>query len=92
VLLILIGLFMPHQNWTGYTLFGVAIIIFLVILYQVGGVVGYTVLGWLGDWWPLIVGLGFIVAVIAIMFGKGKEKPQTPAEKIFPYLFGGKEK
>lgn len=89
VLLILIGLVMPHQNWVGFLLFGVSALIFVIILYQSGGGAGSGILYWLENSWPLLVGLGFIIAVIAIMFGKGRrpDKPQLPPYVNFPAIF-----
>jgi len=75
VLLILAGLFMDSEKaGIMVTLMVIGIIIFIVILVQTAGAVGWSSAYWWYDNWTTIAGVLFILIVIGIIVGGSKEK------------------
>ena len=86
VILILVGLFLPNQGWVGYVLFGVSALIVLVILYQSAGVAGSNYLYWFENYWPLLVGLIFIIVVVVLLTREKGTKQAKTLGDILPFL------
>ncbi len=89
IIMILVGLFLPNQGWVGYVLFGISSLIVLVILYQSAGATGSNYLYWLEGYWPLLIGVIFIIVVI-VLITRDKTTPATPKTlgNVLPQLFG----
>lgn len=85
VILIMLGLFLPNQGWVGYLLFGISSLIVLVILYQSFGETGSGIFYWLESYWPLLVGVIFIIIVI-VLLTREKETTQKTLGDILPHL------
>ncbi len=79
VLLILVGLFIdPQKSWLMYTLLGVGVVIFLVVIINTAGDLGWPAAYWWYDNWPTVaMGVLFLV-VIGVIVGSGSKKPSTP--------------
>ncbi len=99
IAIILLGLFATQKTWMTYTFFGIAAVIFITVLVQSSGAIGWSTSGWLGrvywpDWIPLIV----IIVLIAVVIGASipkKEKSQDTSSGFMRVLDqigkGGKE-
>ena len=90
-LLILAGLFFdPRNKLVNYSLLAVGIIIFLVVLIQTFGWVGWTSGFLLYDSWPTIVMVIIVLAVLALIFNsvgpKRTKTQQPPYEPIWAQL------
>ena len=85
VILILVGMFLPNESWTGYLLFGVSSVIVLVILYQSAGEAGSGILYWFQNNLPWIIGLIFVIVVIVLLTRNKDDKTIKPAAGIFPF-------
>ena len=77
IAIILLGLFTTQRTWMTYTFFGIAAVIFVVVLVQSSGAIGWSTYGWLGriywpNWLPLIV----IIVLIAVVIGASVPKKQ----------------
>ena len=76
IILIILSLFMPKENWVIYSLFGVGAITVIIILAQSFEILGWGATGNLAFWWqnnwPLVIGIAFIVIIIAIIVNAGK--------------------
>lgn len=85
-ILIIMGLFIPKATWVPYVLFGVSAVIVIVILVQSGDIFGGGIGYWFADYWPLIVGLVFIVVLVAAIVGSssGKTNTEVPGP-FFPW-------
>ena len=69
---ILLEFFMVgDEGWTKYIYFGIGVIIFLVILFNMSDDFGWGYYWW-SEYWAVILGLAFIVAIIAIVMKPGK--------------------
>ena len=86
VILVMLGLFLPNQAWTGYLLFGVSALITLVILYQSAGEAGSGVIYWFENYWPLLAGLLFIVIVIVLLTREKSTEGAKTLGDILPHL------
>ncbi len=87
IVLILLGLFMPKQNWMAYVLFGVATLVLIIVLVKTAGSIGWYGGYWWSDNWQLVAGAIFILVVIGIIVGASNpstEKVETP---LFKKLF-----
>lgn len=87
ILFILMGLFLdpehPAMNWI---LFGVGAIIFIVVLVQSAGAMGWSAGYWWQDNWVTIIGVVIVIAlVIAVIASSTKKTP------IFPKPIWGRE-
>jgi hypothetical protein len=80
------GLFLPKATWVPYVLFGVSALIVAVILIQSGDVFGSDIGYWFSSNWPLIVGLLFIIILVAVVIGASKADPNKPAEVPGPFF------
>ena len=84
VVLILLGIFFPKENWVNYTLLGIAGVIVVVILIQTAGATGWSTGQWWADNWPMVAGAIFILVVIGVIVGgssPSKEFKDTPFMK-----------
>lgn len=61
-----------RDNWTRFVYFGIGAIIFLVILNNLSDDFGFGFYWW-NEYWPLIIGAIFVIAIIGIVVG-GKDK------------------
>jgi hypothetical protein len=86
VILILLGLFLPNQAWVGYVLFGISALTILVILYQSAQGFGSNIFYWLGDYWPLLFGIGFVILVIVLITREKKQTTPKTLGEILPHL------
>lgn len=78
-LLILAGLFFdPRNKLINYSLLAVGVIIFLVVLIQTFGWVGWTSGFLLYDSWPTIVMVIIVLAVLALIFNSVGPKKRLP--------------
>lgn len=73
VILIVMGLFLPNKPWVGYLLFGISALVVIVILYQSAGTAGSEILNWFENYLPLIIGILFIIIIIAFLTREKKE-------------------
>lgn len=87
VILILLGLFLPNQAWTGYVLFGVSALIALIVLYQSAGAAGSSILYWFERYWTILAAALFVIIVI-VLITRDKTTPPTPKTlgDILPHL------
>jgi len=85
IIMILAGMFIdPEKAGIMYVLLGVGVIITIVVLVQTAGSLGWSSGSWWQENWQLIVGVVFIMAVIAIIVGAGSKK--TPYKSLWPGL------
>ncbi len=84
-ILILTGLFVPKATWVPYVLFGVSALIVIVILIQSSDVFGGGIGYWFSDYWPLILGLLFIIILVAVVVGGSKEDKDPVPGPFFPW-------
>lgn len=86
-LLILAGLFFdPKNKLVNYSLLAVGVIIFLVVLIQTAGWVGWTSGFFFYDNWPRILMIIIVLALVALVFnsvGPKKTRPQQPPYEGF---------
>ncbi len=59
-------------TWMRFVYMGIGAIIFLVILNNLSYDFGWSGGYWWNEYWPLIIGLAFLVGVIALVVGSGK--------------------
>jgi len=88
IALILFGMFLP----TGpvWILFGIGAIIFIVVLVQTFGSVGWSSGYWFNQNWPnIIIAALVITAVVAVWIGTGKEKESKGNDSILSQLIRG---
>jgi len=84
-LLILMGMFIdPKSGAIGYTLLGVAGVIFIIVLIKTAGALGWSSGMWWSDNWPMVAGAVFILIVIGIIVGSSKEKSE-PYKGMWPF-------
>lgn len=85
-ILIIMGIFMPKATWVPYVLFGVSALIVVVILVQSSDVFGTGIGQWFADWWPLVLGLLFMIIFVAVVIGASSEnKNQKVPGPFFPW-------
>jgi len=87
VVIILLGLFLPHnKGWVTYGLVGVAGVVLVIVLIQTAGNLGWTAGYWWYDNWPWVAGAVFILIIIAIIVGSSTSKTPNEAQSIFSDL------
>lgn len=93
VFLILLGIFIdPNHPAITWILMGIGLIIFIVVIVQTAGSVGWSTGTWWQDNWVTIIGLVvIIVLVIAIIASSSSGTPPTP-ESIWGRDFRGGSK
>lgn len=84
-LLILAGLFFdPNNKFVGYGLLLVGVIIFLVVLIQTAGWLGWQSGFWWYDNWPTVIGIvAFLIIIIAIISSAGGGSGPIPDYRGF---------
>jgi hypothetical protein len=91
VAMILLGMFAPNRTWVTYTFFGIAAIIFIVVLVKTVGWLGWQS----GFFWQNYGGALIGIAVILVIVGliAASVRPQTPQQDVssnfMRALFGG---
>jgi hypothetical protein len=89
VVLILAGMFIdPKNSGIMYVMLGIGAIITIVVLVQTAGAVGWSSGSWWAENWPMIVGVVFILAVIAIIVGASSKKPAPDYRPFWPFAPG----
>ena len=76
IILIIMGLFLPKATWVPYALFGVSALVVGTILIQSSDVFGSTFGYWIQYNWPLVLGLIFLLILVAIIVGAASNKPK----------------
>lgn len=80
LLIIFLGLFIDkNQKGLMYTLMGVGAVVFIIILIQSAGAIGWQSAHWWYDNWEVVAGAVFILALIAIIVGAGSDKESKPS-------------
>ncbi len=89
-LFILVGLFIdPEHPAMTWILVGIGVIIFVVVLIQAAGSVGWSTGTWWQDNWVTVIGVVIIIAlVIAVIAGSAKGKMPIP-KSVWGREFGG---
>jgi len=77
IILIIMGLFLPKATWIPYALFGVSALVVATILIQSTDVFGSNLGFWIQYNWPLVLGLIFLLILVATIIGASKEKNDT---------------
>ena len=90
VIIILLGLFIPDQTWATYSLLGIAAIIFVVVMINAAGNVGWTAGYWWQDNWPMVVGVIFILAIVGIIVGSANPGKKADISSNFMNALFGK--
>ena len=85
IAIILLGLFTTQKTWMTYTFFGIAAIIFVVIIIQTSGAIGWSTSGWLGSiYWPNFLYPIIFIVVIAVVIGSSiPKKPNQDTSSGF---------
>ena len=82
ILFILVGLFLdpehPAMNWI---LFGIGAIIFIVVLVQAAGSMGWSAGYWWQDNWVTIIGVVIVISLVIAVIASSSSKSKNP---IFP--------
>lgn len=93
--LIVVGIFVPKQNWVIYLLFGVSALTIILILAGSFESLGWTYSSdltlWFANWWPLLFGLvfmGVIIWLIVTSTTRTAPKPEDIAPSLLKGLFG----
>ncbi len=75
IAIVLLGLFTTQRTWMTYTFFGIAAIIFVVVVVQSSGAIGWSTPGWLSRiYWPNWIPLIVIIVLIAVVIGASVPK------------------
>lgn len=69
VVIILLGIFYPKQNWVSYTMFGIAGLVLLIVLYKTAGALNWYSGTWWVDNWVTIAAVVFILVALGIIVG-----------------------
>ena len=73
-LLIFVGIFSdPEKGYFTWIFLGIGAVVFIVILVQTAGAVGWSSGYWWSDNWPMVAGAVFILVLVAIIVGSGKD-------------------
>jgi hypothetical protein len=73
-LIILLGLFIPDKGWVTYTIFGVAGVIFVIVLVKTSSAVGWSSGYWWSSNWEYIAVAIFILVLFALALSSGGQK------------------
>lgn len=72
VLLISVGLFVdPKKGWIMYSLLGVGILIFILVLVSTAGALSWQQAGWWYDNWKGLIGIIVILVAVGVVVGGG---------------------
>ena len=81
-LLILAGMFVdPENKAIMYSLLGVGVIVFVIVLVQTASAVGWSSGYWWSENWPMVAGAVFILIIVAVIVGSSvpdSDKPYKP--------------
>jgi len=84
VVLILVGMFVdPKNKGVMLSLLGVGAVIVVIVLVQTAGALGWTSWYWWQENWPMIIGVVFILVVVAIIVGASSNKGQNTTPKDY---------
>lgn len=87
VVIILLGLFLPKANWVVYTLFGVAAVVLIVVLYKTASGVGWEGGYWWTNNWELVAGGVFVLIVIGTIIGASNPSKENVISPLMEKLF-----
>ncbi|MBA7594185.1 hypothetical protein ES703_01124 [subsurface metagenome] len=83
-LLILAGLFFdPNNKWVSYGLLVVGVIVFIVVIIQTAGWVGWYSGFWWYDNWPKVLLVLVVIGILAAIIASAGPKKQIPELKGF---------
>jgi len=91
IAMILLGMFAPNRTWMTYTFFGIAAIIFVVILVNVSGLFGYG--GFIGNiYWPDLLPWIIIIVIVGVIIAASvpRKTQQDVSSPIMRALMGEK--
>ena len=91
VAMILMGMFAPNRTWVTYTFFGIAAIIFLVVLVKTVGWLGWQSSFFWYNYGGAIIGIGIILVIIGVIVASSlpPREPQDVSSNFMRALFGG---
>lgn len=87
IIIILLGIFMPKENWVNSLLLGIGAVILVIILVQTAGAVGWSSGYWWKENWPVVAGAVFILAIIGAIVGGSSEKKGFSPSKFLDSMF-----
>ena len=83
-LLILAGLFFdPNNKWVNYGLLVIGVIVFIVVIIQTAGWVGWYSGFWWYDNWPKVLLVLVVIGILAAIIASAGPKKQVPEMKGF---------
>ena len=83
-LLILAGLFFdPNNKWVSYGLLVIGVIVFIVVIIQTAGWVGWYSGFWWYDNWPKVLLVLVVIGILAAIIASAGPKKQVPEMKGF---------
>lgn len=83
-LLILAGLFFdPNNKWVSYGLLVIGVIVFIVVIIQTAGWVGWYSGFWWYDNWPKVLLVLVVIGILAAIIASAGPKKQVPELKGF---------
>jgi hypothetical protein len=87
VAIILLGIFSPEKAWVVYAFFGIAAIVFIIILVKTAGSVGWYSGYWWYDNWQVVAAAIFILALVGIIVGSSSPPDDTIKSPLLKRLF-----
>ena len=67
---------------------GVGAVIAIIVLVQTAGALGWTSWYWWQENWPMIIGVVFILALVAIIIGASSKRGQGATPKDYNPFWG----
>ena len=88
-LFIVVGIFIdpdhPAINWI---LLSIAVIVFVIVIVQTAGTLGFSMGDWWKNNWPTVIIIGAVVALVVAVIASTTNKPAAPLNSILARSHG----